>query len=85
MLNIVDPVPTALFAAGSTENAGLDDYVKCSKAFAAKLSSFGTQAHDLSLQGAGHKDTGVALGDENSGLFQAVLRMMSEPHPPAAV
>jgi len=76
VLNIVDPVPAALLAAGSTENAGYDDYVKSSKEFAAKLAAVGTEARWLSLEGANHQDTVLALGTEHSELSQLVLQII---------
>jgi len=75
-LHILDPVPAALVAAGSTENEGYDDYVGSSEAFVAQLAAHGTRARFLSLPGAGHRDTVWALGDEHSELFQAVLRLI---------
>jgi acetyl esterase/lipase len=76
-LHILDPVPTALVVAGSTENEGYDDYVGSSEAFVAQLTAFGTRAKFLSLPGAGHRDTVWALGNEHSELFQAVLRLIN--------
>jgi acetyl esterase/lipase len=76
-LHILDPVPTALVVAGSTENEGYDDYVGSSEAFVAALAAHGARAQFLSLPGAGHGDTVWALGDEHSELFLAVLRLIS--------
>jgi acetyl esterase/lipase len=78
-LHILDPVRTALVAAGSTENVGYDDYVGSSKAFVGQLEAHGTRARFLSLPGAGHRDTVWALGDDHSELFQAVLRLINGP------
>ncbi len=78
-LHILDPVAAALVVAGSTENEGYDDYVGSSKDFVAELAAHGVQAQFLSLPGAGHRDTVWALGDADSVLFPAVLRLINGP------
>jgi acetyl esterase/lipase len=79
ILHIADPVPAAVVAAGSAENEGYDDYVASSKDFVAKLLTHGTHAQFLSLDGAHHKDTVLALGDEKSELSQAIIQMINAP------
>jgi acetyl esterase/lipase len=79
ILHIVDPAPAAVVAAGSTEDEGYDNYVASSKAFVAKLLAHGTHAQYLSLPGAAHKDTVLALGDEKSELSRAVIQMINAP------
>jgi acetyl esterase/lipase len=77
MLNIVDPVPAVLLAAGSTENVGYDDYVESSKQFAARLSAAGVAARYLSVEGANHQDTVLALGQVDSELSRQVAQIIA--------
>jgi acetyl esterase/lipase len=79
MLHIVDPPAAAVVAAGSTEIEGYDNYVASSKEFVAKLLAHGTRAQFLSLSGAGHKDTVLALGDEKSELSQVLVQLINAP------
>lgn len=75
-LNIVDPVPAALVCAGSTENAGYDDYVRSSETFVAKLTAAGVHARYLTVDGGNHQDTVLALGDEHSPLSQEMVQLI---------
>lgn len=82
LLHVADPVPDALLAAGSTENEGYDDYVASSKEFVAKLTTAGARARYLSIEGAAHQDTVLALGDEHSELTQLAIQMISPARAP---
>jgi acetyl esterase/lipase len=76
ILNIRDPVPKALVAAGSTEQQEFEDFVAGSMQLVKKLNDAGVKAQFMSLEGQAHKDTALALGDSSSPLSQAVVEMI---------
>jgi acetyl esterase/lipase len=76
ILNIRDPVPKALVAAGSTEQQEFEDFVAGSMQLVKKLNDAGVKAQFMSLEGQAHKDTALALGDSSSPLSQAVVGMI---------
>jgi acetyl esterase/lipase len=73
LLHIVDPVPASIVAVGSTET-----YLASSQQLADKLQASGAKAVFLSLDGEDHRDTVHDLGDSNSLLAKAVLRMIQD-------
>jgi acetyl esterase/lipase len=73
LLHISDPVPASIIAVGSTEA-----YVASSEELAERLKASGAQAVFLSLNGEDHRDTVHDLGDSNSLLAKAVLRMIHD-------
>jgi acetyl esterase/lipase len=73
LLHISDPVPASIIAVGSTET-----YVASSQELTDKLNASGAQAVFLSLDGEDHRDTVHDLGDGNSLLAKAVLRMIQD-------
>lgn len=75
ILHIKSPVPAAVIAVGSMENA--KEFVESSRELADKMTAAGANAKFLSLAGEDHKDTVSALGDEHSELFQAVMAMIA--------
>lgn len=76
LLHITDPVPASIIAVGSTEA-----YVTSSEELANKLTAAGAQATFLSLEGEDHRDTVHDLGDSNSVLAKAVLKMIHDVPP----
>jgi acetyl esterase/lipase len=71
LLHIGDPVPATIVAVGSTEA-----YVASSEELANKLNAAGARATFLSLEGEDHRDTVRDLGDGDSVLAKAVLKMI---------
>ena len=76
ILNVRDPVPKALVAAGSTEQQEFEDFVVGSMELVKKLNAAGVKAQFMSLGGKAHKDTALALGDSSSKLSQAVIELI---------
>jgi acetyl esterase/lipase len=76
LLHIADPVPASIIAVGSTEA-----YAASSEELANKLTAAGAQATFLSLPGEDHRDTVHDLGDGNSVLAKAVLKMIHDSPP----
>lgn len=72
ILHIKDPVPVVVIGVGSTEATSL----KSSLAFAGKIKAGGAQSSVITLEGQDHKDTALAMADENSPLFKAILQMI---------
>ncbi len=72
MLNIHNPPPRTVVAYGSLE----DKFVSDSQELAKGIRSKGMLAEVIVLEGKAHDETALALGDENSKLAQAVLRMI---------
>lgn len=83
LLHITDPAPAAVVAFGTAENLGTsketDSLVTTSQALATKLRAAGVHTELLALEGKDHRGTVLALGDESSELFQAVIRMINAP------
>lgn len=75
LLNIGNPVPSTVVAAGSLEEGVVD----ASRYLAGRLSASGVEAHMVLLPEHDHRDTVLALGDESSPLFKAILDMMNRP------
>ena len=69
-----NPPPRAVVAVGSVEA-----YVDASREFADKLKAKGVEAEFLVLEGEDHAQTALSLGDEDSELFRAVLKMIQAP------
>ncbi len=78
LLHIRDPAPRALVAVGSTEQQEFEDFVGGSRDLVNQLNAAGASAKFLALQGQAHKDTALALGDSNSELSRAAIRMIKE-------
>ena len=76
VLHIADPVPVSIIAVGSTET-----YAASSEELANRLKETGAQATFLSLEGEDHRDTVHDLGDGNSVLAQAILKMIQASPP----
>ncbi len=72
LLNIENPPPRTVVAYGSLE----DKFANDSQALARGILSKGMFAEVIILEGMAHDETALALGDESSKLFQAVLRMI---------
>ncbi len=72
LLNIENPPPRTVIAYGSLE----DKFVNDSQELAKGIRSKGMSAEVVVLDAMAHDETALALGDENSKLFQAVLRMI---------
>ncbi len=72
LLNIENPPPRTVVAYGSLEVKFVND----SQQLARGILSKGMLAEVVVLEGMAHDETALALGDENSKLFQAVLRMI---------
>jgi acetyl esterase/lipase len=77
LLHVTDLVPTAVIAVGSTENA--ESFIGSSEAMARKLTQSGTKTQYLLLEHADHKDTALAIADERSALFKAILAIIEAP------
>jgi acetyl esterase/lipase len=76
ILNIGNPTPQALVAVGSTEQHEFEDFVAGSQELVAKLNHAGVKAQFMSLEGKGHGDTALALGDSSSPLALAAIEMI---------
>jgi acetyl esterase/lipase len=72
VLHIVDPVPAAVVALGSTEKPLVPD----STEFARKLREAGSNTQLLVIDGFDHKDTVKTLADDQGQLFKAILAMI---------
>jgi len=72
LLQIEAPPRRAVIAIGSVE----EDIMKSSRDFVGALKEKGVEAELLVLPDQDHAETALALGDENSKLFQAVLAMI---------
>ena len=73
-VDIDNPPPRAVVAVGSVEA-----YVDSSREFADKLKARGVEAEFVVLEGEDHAQTALSLGDEDSELFRAVLKMIQAP------
>jgi acetyl esterase/lipase len=76
VLHISNPVPVSLIAVGSTET-----YVASSEELTNKLKAAGAQATFMSLEGEDHRGTVHDLGDSNSLLAKAALKMILSSAP----
>jgi len=72
LLQIEAPPPRAVVTIGSVEK----DFMKSTKEFVDALKKKGVKAELLVMPDHDHAETALALGDENSKLFQAVLAMI---------
>ncbi len=72
LLDMETPPPHTVVAYGSLE----DKFVNDSQELARGIQSKGMFAEVVVLDGMAHDETALALGDENSKLFHAVLRMI---------
>ena len=73
ILHINDPMPAAIVACGSKEK-----YEESSSEFSRALWAAGVKGDYLNLEGQGHADTALSLGNENSHLFKRVLALIRE-------
>jgi len=71
ILHVEDPAPEAIVVVGSAE-----EYQQSSLDLVSKLKAAGSDAVYLLLEGMDHKDTALALADEDSELFKAAIDMM---------
>ncbi len=78
LLHVHDPAPKALIVAGSTERQDPENFVDGSRALADKLSAAGAQAECLILEGQGHRDTVLSLGEATSRESAAVIQMIMQ-------
>ena len=74
IVDIDNPPPRAVVAVGSVE-----PFVDTSREFADKLKAKGVEAEFLILEGEDHAQTALSLGDQDSELFRAVLKMIQAP------
>jgi arylformamidase len=74
-LNIGNAAPSTVVAVGSLEESIVD----ASSDLAGRLAASGVDARLVLLPEHDHKDTVLALGDESSPLFKAILDMMNHP------
>lgn len=72
LLNIDAPPPPSVVAVGSGERQ-----LAPSRALAGKLREVGGQADLIVLEGLEHDATALAIADESSPLFQAILRLVT--------
>lgn len=71
ILHVDDPAPAAIVAVGTDE-----PYQESSQDLVTRLKAAGSSVSYLVLQGMDHKDTALALVDEDSELFKTVVGMM---------
>jgi acetyl esterase/lipase len=76
LLRVRDPAPAAVVGVGALEQRGSEDFVAGSAALVDKLNAAGASARLVSLPGMGHKEAVLALGDGQSELARAVIRMI---------
>lgn len=72
LVQIEAPPPRCVVAIGSLE----EKYIASSKEFVEKLQEQGVDAKLVVLSDQDHAETALALGDEQSSLFRAVLEMI---------
>jgi acetyl esterase/lipase len=84
LLRVRDPAPAAVVGVGALEQHGAEDFVAGSTALVEKLNGAGSSARLVSLSGMGHKEAVLALGDGQSEIALAIIRMIkgSEQIPP---
>ena len=71
--NIREPAGKALVAVGSRE----EGYLDASRTFVSALEANGVGSDLLVLDDTGHDGTALSLGDEQSELSRAILRLMN--------
>lgn len=76
LANITKPAPRWVIAVGSAEASTPSILPEDSLAFGARLPEKGVAADVMMLEGLNHSQTALVLADEQSGLVQAILKMI---------
>jgi arylformamidase len=83
ILKVRDPAPAAVLGVGALEQHASEDFVAGSIALVEKLNAAGSKAQLISLAGMGHKEAALALGDDQSEISSAIIRMINGATPSA--